>query len=67
MAEQRRHPPRDRQPAIGQLLPVSPVEREPLDDNVGDLPEELAEPPDPVPEPKGSVYPQPTAISLNEQ
>ena len=38
----------------------------PLDDNLGDLPEELAEPPDSVPEPKGSVYPEPTAISLNE-
>jgi hypothetical protein len=31
---------------------------DPLDDNVGDL--------HPVPEPRGSVYPQPTAISLNE-
>ena len=39
---------------------------DPLDDNVGDLPKELEEPPDPVPEPRGSVYPQPTAISLNE-
>jgi hypothetical protein len=28
MAEQRRHPPRDRQPAIGQLLAVLAVERE---------------------------------------
>lgn len=37
------------------------------DDNVGDLPPELAEPPDPVPEPRGSVYPQPTAISLNKE
>src|SRR5262249_40475952 len=32
------------------------------DDNIGDLPEELADLPDPVPDPKGSVYPQPTAI-----
>jgi hypothetical protein len=39
---------------------------DPLDDNVGDPPKELEEPPDPVPEPRGSVYPQPTAISLNE-
>ena len=35
-------------------------------DAEGDLPEELQEPPDPVPPPKGSVQPQPTAISLNE-
>ena len=37
------------------------------DDNIGDLPEELEDPPDPVPEPRGSVYPQPTAISLNKE
>ena len=43
-----------------------PSAGDPLDDNVGDLPKELEEPPDPVPEPRGSVYPQPTAISLNE-
>jgi hypothetical protein len=36
-------------------------------DEVGDLPKELEEPPDPVPEPRGSVYPQPTAISLNKE
>jgi hypothetical protein len=36
-------------------------------DNIGDLPPELVEAPGPVPEPKGSVYPQPTAISLNEE
>jgi hypothetical protein len=35
-------------------------------DAVGDLPKELEEPPDPVPEPKGSVYPQPVSISLNK-
>jgi hypothetical protein len=40
---------------------------DPLDDNVGDLPKELEESPDPVPEPRGSVYPQPTAISLNKE
>ena len=37
------------------------------DDNIGDLPEELEDPPDPVPEPSGSAYPQPTAISLNKE
>jgi hypothetical protein len=37
------------------------------DDTIGDLPKELEEPPDPVPEPSGSVYPQPIAISLNEE
>jgi hypothetical protein len=37
-----------------------------FEDEVGDLPNELEEPPDPVPEPSGTVYPQPTAISLNE-
>jgi hypothetical protein len=31
-------------------------------DNIGDLPPELVEEPDPVPEPKGSVLPQPTAL-----
>jgi hypothetical protein len=36
------------------------------DDNIGDLPEELIDLPEPEPEPKGSVYPQPTAISLNK-
>jgi hypothetical protein len=45
-------------------LPEPPLEEG--DDNVGDLPEELAEPPGPVPEPKGSVYPQPISVSLNE-
>jgi hypothetical protein len=34
-------------------------------DQAGDLPEELEQPTDPVPEPSGSVYPQPTAIQLN--
>jgi hypothetical protein len=36
-------------------------------DAVGDLPKEIEDPPDPVPEPRGSVYPQPTAISLNQE
>ena len=37
------------------------------DDELGDLPEELRDLPDPVPEPKGSVHPQPVAISLNTE
>jgi len=36
-------------------------------DNIGDLPEKLRDLPDPVPEPKGSVYPQPVSISLNKE
>jgi hypothetical protein len=36
-------------------------------DGAGDLPEEPADLPDPVPAPSGTVYPQPTAISLNEE
>ena len=35
-------------------------------DNIGDLPEELRDLPDPTPEPRGSVYPQPVSISLNK-
>ena len=35
-------------------------------DNIGDLPNELEEPPDPVPEPRGHVQPQPISISLNK-
>jgi hypothetical protein len=38
-----------------------------VEDNVGDLPEELQDPVEPVPEPEGSVYPQPIAISLNKE
>src|SRR5262249_53514101 len=37
------------------------------DDNIGDLPKELEEPPDPVPEPKGSVVHQPVSNSLNKE
>jgi len=46
-------------------LPEPPLENS---DSEGDLPEELqlAEPLESPPEPKGRVYPQPTAISLNE-
>jgi hypothetical protein len=58
----------------GELHSVSPSEppEPPLDgeddsDELGDLPKELEDPPDPVPEPRGSVYPQPTAISLNKE
>jgi hypothetical protein len=36
-------------------------------DQAGDLPEELEDPPEPVPEPRGSVYPQPVAIQLNKE
>jgi hypothetical protein len=52
----------------GELHIVAPKEEPSVEDtdNVGDLPKELEDPPDPVPEPRGSVYPQPTAISLNK-
>jgi len=50
----------------GELHAIAPKE-EPSSDNVGDLPEELQDPEEPVPEPKGQVYPQPTAIQLNEE
>jgi len=46
-------------------LPEPPLETE--GDEVGDLPKELEEPPDPVPEPKGSVFQQPVSISLNKE
>ena len=36
------------------------------DDELGDLPEELRDLPDPTPEPRGSVHPQPVSISLNK-
>ncbi|HJY80176.1 MAG TPA: hypothetical protein VKK81_03725 [Candidatus Binatia bacterium] len=55
-------------------VPLSYVRGGPRDtsasqkDQAGDLPEELEQGlPEPPPEPKGSVYPQPTAISLNEE
>ena len=57
-------------------LPEPPLETEsdaggvPLSygkDQAGDLPEELEQGlPEPPPEPRGSVYPQPVSISLNE-
>jgi hypothetical protein len=40
---------------------------DPTDDTEGYLPEELAPPPDPPPEQKGTVFPQPTAIQANEE
>jgi len=56
----------------GELHTVGPKEPDPdladpedRDDNIGDL--ELEDPPPPVPEPSGQVYPQPTAISLNKE
>ena len=49
----------------GELHAIAPKSED--DDNIGDLPKELEDPPDPVPEPRGSVYPQPTAISLNQE
>jgi len=50
----------DTPPPGGELHTVAPKEEPSLEDsdNVGDLPRELEEPPDPVPEPRGSVYPQ---------
>jgi hypothetical protein len=48
-------------------IPTSYVRGGPKD-QAGDLPEELEQGlPEPPPEPRGSVYPQPTAISLNEE
>src|SRR5262249_15472923 len=49
----------------GELHALPPKSED--DDNVGDLPKELEEPPDPVPEPRGSVVSQPVSISLNEK
>jgi len=47
-------------------VPTSYVRSGPKD-QAGDLPEELEQGlPEPPPEPKGSVYPQPVSISLNE-
>jgi hypothetical protein len=52
----------------GELHSLPAKEEEPAleDDNIGDLPEPLIDPPDPGPGPSGSVFPQPIAISLNE-
>src|SRR6516164_5593050 len=48
-------------------VPLSYVKGGPRD-AAGDLPEELEQDlPEPPPEPKGSVYPQPVAISLNKE
>jgi hypothetical protein len=53
----------------GELHTVAPKEEPSLEDsdNVGDLPKELEEPPNPVPEPRGSMVQQPVAISLNKE
>jgi len=57
----------------GELHAVAPKEEPDLadpkdhEDNIGDLPREIEDPPEPVPEPRGQVYPQPTAISLNKE
>jgi hypothetical protein len=48
-------------------LPEPPLDLEADGDELGDLPEELRDLPDPTPEPRGTVYPQPTAISLNKE
>jgi len=46
--------------------PTSYIKKAPKD-QAGDLPEELEQGlPEPPPEPRGSVYPQPVSISLNE-
>jgi hypothetical protein len=59
----------DTPPPGGELHAIAAKEEPSLEDadNVGDLPKELEEPVDPVPEPRGGVYPQPTAISLNKE
>jgi hypothetical protein len=51
----------------GELHSVDPKEEPSLEDadNIGDLPRELQDPPTPPTEPKGSVYPQPTALFGN--
>ena len=58
----------DTPPPGGELHAVAAKEEPSLEDsdNVGDLPKELEEPVDPVPEPRGSVYPQPISVSLNK-
>jgi hypothetical protein len=54
-------------------VPMSYVKGAPKDatappkDQAGDLPEELEQPVEPPPEPRGSVYPQPVSISLNKE
>jgi hypothetical protein len=48
-------------------LPEPPLDGEAGDDELGDLPEELRDLPDPVPEPRGTVVPQPVSVSLTEE
>jgi hypothetical protein len=60
------HPSEEPEPTLAELEdPDLEVE----DDQVaGDpMPKEIEDPPDPVPEPRGSVYPQPVSISLNKE
>jgi hypothetical protein len=59
----------DTPPPGGELHAIAAKEEPSLEDadNMGDLPKELEDPPDPVPEPRGAVYPQPVAISLNKE
>jgi len=57
----------DTPPPGGELHAVAAKEEPSLEDAEGDLPKELEDPPEPVPEPKGSVYPQPTSISLSKE
>jgi len=52
----------------GELYAIPPKEEPEIEDdtdNIGDLPRELHDPAEPVPEPKGSVLPQPTALFGN--
>jgi hypothetical protein len=63
--------PSTHQPS-GELHAIAAKEPEPdlpttltEDDEIGDLPNELEEPPEPVPEPQGKVYPPPTALFGN--
>src|SRR6516162_1515335 len=70
--EQLPEPPLETEPDAGGVplsygnVPTSYIKGAPKD-QAGDLPEELEQGlPEPPPEPRGSVYPQPVSISLNE-
>jgi hypothetical protein len=52
------------EPSLSSELPEPPLE---VEDAEGDLPPELHDPLDPVPEPRGKVVSQPVSISLNEE
>jgi hypothetical protein len=69
--EQLPEPPLETEPDAGGVplsygnVPTSYIKGAPKD-QAGDLPEELEQGlPEPPPEPKGSVYPQPVSVSLN--